>query len=591
MLTTARRRRLLALVVAAALSASGLAVAAPLAASAEGVSTTPPDTNPPGAGTEATIVDMIDRSGLFGGTVPTATATTPYPTSGLQNQRSVETAQIVLQDPGSTGVADILAYCIDLATQTTVGVHYELGTWTEANVPNLAYVQWILENSYPTVPSVPAGTPAEKVRAVQGAIWYFTDQFVVSTFYPQQRSAVAAIVAAAQAAVDGTTPTPPPLPTLTIDPASLSGVVDGDLVGPYDIGGDVDSSTIRITGTEVFRDAAGTVPVIDGDIVVPGEQLWARYDAQTVGQGFELTAVATVPAGNVYLYNGNNPPRRTAQKLVLAASTQVPIRAAATIVHPEVASLQVDVEVGGAAAGQQGQIVVVATCVTALVPTPIVATRTVPAGATAGIYTFLLSNIPDDDTTCEVEQISDGSSSTVLVDATIEPASVVLSSAATQLITVTDLYSVVTSGFAVDVTIAGAAAGSQGAVSVLASCDSGASVPFTLPAGTAAGTHAVGAVTGIPVGATCTVTQTADGANAAATLTSSSVTPASVVIAPDSTPTITLANTYAVPTPVTPPLPATGDASGTPWGAAMALMLAGGLALAFTAIRRRHARC
>lgn len=227
-----RLTRTIAALVAPLLVASGfvLGVAAP--AAALGAPTADPDANPPGPSTEATIVDMINRSGLYGGTVPSATAQTPYPTSGLQNQRTVETAQIVLDDPGSPTPNDILTYCIDLTTQTTIGVHYELGTWTEANVPNLPYVQWILDNYYPTVPSAPAGTAAEKVRAVQGAIWYFTDQFVVNIHYPTERAAVRSIVQAAQAAVGGSPPPEPPLPTLTISPASIEGAVDGDLVGP-----------------------------------------------------------------------------------------------------------------------------------------------------------------------------------------------------------------------------------------------------------------------------------------------------------------------------------------------------------------------
>ena len=58
-------------------------------------------------------------------------------------------------------------YCIDLATETEIGVHYELGDWTSANVPNLDYVTYILNQYYPVVPGAPAlSTDAEKVAAV-----------------------------------------------------------------------------------------------------------------------------------------------------------------------------------------------------------------------------------------------------------------------------------------------------------------------------------------------------------------------------------------------------------------------------------------
>lgn len=132
--TTARapRRRMRIALVSAVLVALGVGMAVPAAA----VSGGRPISDPPGASTEATVVDLRDTSGLFGGTVPSATALTPYPSSGLQNQRSVSTAQIVLEDPASPG-SEIVTYCIDIDTDTTVGVHYELGNWDAADVPNL----------------------------------------------------------------------------------------------------------------------------------------------------------------------------------------------------------------------------------------------------------------------------------------------------------------------------------------------------------------------------------------------------------------------------------------------------------------------
>jgi len=654
-----RSPRALALLLVPLLTASVLALGPAGAASAEGLPGAPPDGNPPSPSTEATIIDMVDTSGLYGGTVPSATAQTPYPTTGLVDQRSVETALIVLDDRGTPQPEDdVLAYCIDLDTRTTIGVHYELGTWTEANVPNLPYVQWILDHYYPTVPTAPAGTAAEQVRAVQGAIWYFTDQFVVSRFYPAERSAVRAIVEAAQAAVGSPTPPAPPLPTLAIAPPSITGTADGALVGPYLVEGDVPAATIEITATQVYRDPAGTDQLADGDAVAPGDELWARYDAQLADQGFALTATAIVPAGNVYLYNGGNPPLQAAQKLVLAAETEVPVRAAASIVHPEVATLRVDVVVDGAAAGRQGPIQVTATCETDLVSAPLVYVRRLPAGAAAGTYSFEIAGIPDDDTSCSVVQDADGATATVQVATTIAPPAVVLSGAAPQTITVADVFTLVPGDFRVDLTIAGPAAGSQGeivllascdtggatvsdsfdvaagatgtltagvltglpngsacsasvtatgddadaelvastvvpafatvpaggvaqttvtnsyavpspatgrlavdvavdgpaagrqdAISVLASCDSGASAPFTLPAGAPAGTYRVGTVADLPVGAACTVAQTADGADGDAALAGTTIVPASVVIADDALATITVTDSYAVPGP------------------------------------------
>ncbi len=76
---------------------------------------------------------------------------TPYPTTITGTGRTFSTAHIVLNDPSSSSPGDILTYCIDLTTETEIGVHYELGDWSSANVPNLDYVTYILNNYYPVV--------------------------------------------------------------------------------------------------------------------------------------------------------------------------------------------------------------------------------------------------------------------------------------------------------------------------------------------------------------------------------------------------------------------------------------------------------
>jgi TQXA domain-containing protein len=561
------RNRILA-AAAAVLVAIGIgAVAIPAAAEPGGA---PELNDPPTASTEATIVRMDNTSGLYGGFVDGVSATTPYPSTGLRDQHSVTTAEIILDDPLTPGPQEISTYCIDLKTETTVGVHYDLGTWNAANVPNLPYVQWILQNYYPTVPSAPAGTDAEKVRAVQGAIWYFTDQFVVNRFYPTERNAVRAIVEAAQAAVDPT-PTPPPLPTLTITPASIDGAVPGEVVGPFAVGGDVASATIDIPGnTPVYRDAAGTIPVSDGETVIPGDQLWARYDPTTSGQGFSLTAMATLDSGTVFLYNGGNPPRTTAQKLVLAANTTVPIRASASITPQAAGTLQVDVTVAGAAAGNQGQIDLTANCV-ATGGWTLAQPLHIPARTPAGTVHLTIPAVPAT-ATCDVTEQDDGSNPYAdLTSSDITPASVTIASGATSTISVVNTYAIpvpATGSLQVDATILGAAAGQQSALELVATCTLGSDEltrTLTVPAG-ATGTTTAGTIGSLPAGATCEVTQTVDGRNANAELTSSDITPASVTIASSATSTITVTDTYAVPVPVTGDLAVTvtiaGDAAG-----------------------------
>lgn len=717
-------RRIAAMLVPLALVSAALIAAPAQAAAPLGYGATPPaasDPNPAGPDTEATIVEMRDTSGLYGGTVPSATATTPYPRSGLQNQRSVTTAQIVLEDPQAPG-DEIVTYCIDLDTQTTVGTHYELGTWTEANVPNLPYVQWILDNYYPQVPAQPvAGSDAEKVRAVQGAIWYFTDKFVVNRFYPAERNAVRAIVEAAQAAlaapVDPDAPVgeEPPHPTLTINPPTGS-AAPGQITGPYAVTRyGVENAPISIReGTEVFTDAAGTEPVADGTDVVNGDRFWVSFSGDAADPGFTILGDAEIAAGNVYLYDGNNPPRTTAQKLVLAARTVVPVRAALDITRAPGGTLRVDVSVDGDAAGLQGQIALEVACTAdrwsltqpayrvANAPegTATVATIDgIPAGATcdvtqtndgdnafadltsttaplldipvepgepvvatvANVYaapapptgalevsvaitgpaageqsaaqviascvaggdvltrvipvaagfagTTVVADIEDvpDGAECAVVQTVDGRNADAAFDAdasSIEPDAVTITAGETSEILVTNVYLVpvpATGTLEVDVTIDGDAAGEQGEIELIATCELDGeeiAIPISVAAG-ATGTTTAASIDDIEADAICSVTQTDDGANARASLSASTIEPASVEIRDGEVATVEVANAYAAvapsPTPTVTPtpgptqtaLPATGSSGPGPWGLGLAALLLGAAALAADTLRRR----
>lgn len=398
--------------------------------------------DPPQPSTEATIVAMRHQGGLYGAQETAITdPQTPYPTTITGSGRTVETAQIVLNDPESSSPGDILTYCIDLATETEIGVHYELGDWTSANVPNLDYVTYILNNYYPVVSGMPAlSTDAEKVAAVQGAIWYFTDQFVVPQFgYPAQHAAIRDIVQATQTALAGGSTPAPPLPTLTITPDSGTVPTTGDIVGPFAVGGSVSSSTISIRGLDMFSDAAGTAPVAGGAAVAQGSSLWARYVSTAADEGFTLETSQTVEAGNVFLYDGGNPGRSSAQKLILAAQATIPIRADAAISPMAAGWFAVDVTVAGAAAGRQGAISVTARCDDGA--TVIEDSGTLPAGAAAGTTRVVTLSAVPAGATCTASQTADGhTADAVLASTTIVPASVVAAASSTVSVTVTDTF-------------------------------------------------------------------------------------------------------------------------------------------------------
>ena len=85
-----------------------------------------------------------------------------------------------------TGGGDQLnLYCIDIFTITNIGVGYGYGTWDAASVPNVGYVARLLNEYYPATDEPAALTDLnQKAAAVQAAIWFFSDRYVLSTSSP-----------------------------------------------------------------------------------------------------------------------------------------------------------------------------------------------------------------------------------------------------------------------------------------------------------------------------------------------------------------------------------------------------------------------
>ena len=84
---------------------------------------------------------------------------------------------------GRRGQLDL--YCIDINTDTYIGNGYVLGTWDEANVPNVGYVARILDEYYPNTDEPSSLTDEDqRAAAVQAAIWFFSDRFVLNTSDP-----------------------------------------------------------------------------------------------------------------------------------------------------------------------------------------------------------------------------------------------------------------------------------------------------------------------------------------------------------------------------------------------------------------------
>ncbi|UKJ62957.1 Cys-Gln thioester bond-forming surface protein [Cellulosimicrobium cellulans] len=485
-----------------------------------------------------------------------------------------------------------LTYCIDLLTDTEVGVNYELGTWDEANVPNLGYIGYILDNYYP-VTGEPAAAPSANARAaaVQAAIWFFSDDYVLATG-DAVRPYVAQIVA--DAIANGPAPEPTP-PTLEVTPELLAAPETGEIVGPFTVEAD-GPATIRSFAAEVFTDPDGTNLLADGATVEPGATLWARVASPTGPHGFVLERQVTVLESTVYLYDGTNVGRDAAQKLILAQESELTRRAGALLEPFAAGSLEVTKVVTGDGAGLQSDVVVDVVCTSPNGEDSVEHTLTVPAGAAAGEHPQTIGGLPAE-WSCVVTETDDGDNGSVVVTSTSTvPESVLISNGDTVEVTVTNTYDVATGALRITKAVTGPAAGTQGPITLLLTCDDPEGAldqQVELPAGLVDGDHVALEVEDIPAGTTCTVEETATGATQSTLLTQTTVTPESVTIAEDETAEVVVANVYDIaPTPEPTPTPtAPGGADSGPGGlastgadAASFLVLAFLLALGGTAV-------
>ena len=235
----------------------------------------------------------------------------------------------------TTADADVLlTYCIDLNTHTGVGVTYDEGTWTAANVPDIDNVRTILQSSYPVrtlaqlqqASGIAGLTVPEAIAGTQGAIWHFTDLINLDRTVASQNATSNIgklydylLGVAANPAVE-------PAPALSITPATATGTV-GTMVGPF---------TLHVTPTTAVatltNDAGVGFTDGSGNPIVPtsdGQQFWIT---PTTVNSFHINATAdvAVPTGRVFLHTTtpNNP--QPNQKLVLAKSDAVTTTATAS---------------------------------------------------------------------------------------------------------------------------------------------------------------------------------------------------------------------------------------------------------------------
>ena len=418
----------------------------------------------------------------------------------------------IIRGQPTGGGAELNLYCIDIRTATYGGIGYVLGTWNSSTVPNVDFVARLLNESFPNT-GAPATDPvgtvlsdSQRAAAVQAAIWFFTDKYVLSTADPLHAT-VAGIVAHI---IDAGPLPEQPAPSLTITPSQISGPA-GSVLGPFKVNTNngrrprsTPHATVTATGGDMFSDSDATQPIADGASVPSGQKIWVRSTGPS-SVVLSATAEATVPTGNVYVYDDNTGGVSDAQHLILAKAGTLTTTVNANAEFLPAGSLVVEKTIAGPAAGSQGEIRIETVCDgEALTPDFVI-----PAGTPAGNKSQTYEDIPAG-SVCTVTETSDGSvvgTDVVVVGAGQE---VTIPSGRSATVHITDTYDFVGS-LVVKKTIAGPAAGQQGEIRIHTVCDGKALTPdFVIPAGTPAGDQSK-QYDQIRAPAKCTVTETADG--------------------------------------------------------------------------------
>lgn len=561
-------------------AAAALLLLAPFAVPAN-ASWVDPDPNAPSpvAGADAEVVTTAlgpaQRVQAFVANDPTPPdPLTPYPE---ENPVGVPVtgrfAGIIITEDAEGGTGQM--YCIDTAVETQVGIGYVQGAWEESNVANIGYVNYILNNYFPANPAAPAGLTAnQQAAAVQGAIWYFTDGYLVNTSETVIRPVVEAIVADAQA--NGPL-LEPPAPNVTVDPPVIAGPV-GDVAGPFTVAAEGAAEvTLSVpVGYTIYTDAAGTVPLPSGSVVDSGTQVWVGGPPASTAPGvLSARASVTVQTGNVYLYDGGDPLRDNAQPLILAATTVLEATAEATAEFFLAGNLTVSKAFAGEGAGLQGDISLVVDCGASGV-----FTFEIPAGTTETV-TETVTGLPVG-TVCSVTEPVTGSTTAVTVTPVLpEPVTI---TEGDNVLAVTNTVDLNPGSLVVTKTITGTGAGLQDDIVLHVQCGEGlVDEVFVLPAGTTAGQYTQ-LYEGIPAGTLCSLSEPTSGANEDVTVESTLSGPVTIeagaVLGAEAT------NHYA-PVPVTKRLPKTGAESLNLTLMGGSAVLAGS-ALVLGSVRRRH---
>ena len=148
---------------------------------------TPPMASPQVRGnTEMTVTSWSPGQGVAGFIAdkdnPFDPATAPYPPSNPATGWTSKNESFagVIHGTPTGGGTPLNLYCIDINTDTTTGIGYELGNWDAGGVsPRVGYVARLLNDYYPHTDEPAALTDLnQKAAAVQASMWFFSDRYV-----------------------------------------------------------------------------------------------------------------------------------------------------------------------------------------------------------------------------------------------------------------------------------------------------------------------------------------------------------------------------------------------------------------------------
>ena len=272
------------------------------------------------------------------------------------------------------------------------GFGYSLCNWDATNVPNVGFVARTLDEYYPTTDE-PAGgltNPDQKAAAVQAAIWFFTDGFVLNTVRraARRRGRDRGPRSNRRGAADRTGPAYPdhhPVVPRAFRPVACWALHRHFQNTPrHRRRCPGRRATVTVTGGSMWSDSAAPPPIPDGASVPSGPQIWPNSAALPPPRCSKATAEATVPPANDHLYDGS-----TLRAYRRPASYPRPDgyldhhRPSQRRV-PGPGSLVVNKTIAGPAAGSQGPVVIHVDCDDGVFwPRPSSSAARAPAGATS----------------------------------------------------------------------------------------------------------------------------------------------------------------------------------------------------------------